>query len=255
MSIIELTSARLPLPVRASERRLAEVHFDEFSVSPVDDVLRAIHAFVDNRRPRVPLIERLVFRQPPTLDQTSVRLLVGVLDDWHTWSGRHSSQEENRAPERTDLDLSGDFSPSKQLTEIWISGLLELGKEAGRAAALGADFEVAQEFSRTLSAVLGTIAQQLRFRDVGSTAITRSGRFTPTYQIALCDAYLIIPDRSPEFLDLLLSEIVTSLRLGCRINGDWGEVVAARESRDLSFSLKKPVFENDPNFEESEEVQ
>jgi hypothetical protein len=178
-----------------------------------------------------------------------------VLDDWHKWSGRHSSQEEKRPVERTDLGLSGDFSPSKQLTEIWIAGLLELGKEAGRPTALGADFEVAQEFSRTLSTVFGMIAQQLRFREVGPAAITRAGRFTPTYQIALCDAYLIIPDRSPEFLDLLLSEMVTSLRLGCRVSGDWGEVVASQESRDISFSLKKPAFETDPDFEESEEVE
>jgi hypothetical protein len=256
---------KLPFPVRVSDRRITNVQLEEFSVSPVDEVHRAIVASLENRRPKIALLERLVFKQPPSVAAPErVRLVSAMLKNWQTWSDEFpavvvafddSIEESEEESEKHDLGLGGDFSPSRRLTEIWISGLLELGEEAGRSAALGSEFEVAQEFARTLSTVFGTTAQQLRYRDGSIRSITRNSKFTPTYQIALCDAFLIIPDQSPDFLVLLLTEITAALHVGCRIGGDWGQIVVSRDGRDLQFALNSPVFESDPNFEDSVEVE
>ena len=262
MSVTERVGSKLPIPGPTS-RPLADVHFEEFAISPVDEVVRAIDRRGDaGRRLKATIVEQHIFGRAPVLvGYAEVELLAAIAG--HHWNNPFDeatyTQEvvyTKAVPRPRELNLYGDFSPSKRLTDIWISGLLELGREAGRTTTQTADFETAQEFSKTLSAVFGTIAQQLRFRTTDhDLSITKNAKFTAGYQIAICDAYLIIPDRSPEFLDLLLSEIILGIHSGCRIAGEWGEIVSSVDGRDLRFSLSEPNFETDPEFEESEEVE
>jgi hypothetical protein len=116
------------------------------------------------------------------------------------------------------------------------------------------DFEAAQEFSKTLSALLGTIAQQLRYESPSDTMLTRQQRFTASYQIQLCDAFLIIPDQAADFLRLLFSELSDAIRTGCTLSGDWGELRLS-SAKELYFKLSPPDFVVDPGFVESEEVE
>jgi hypothetical protein len=151
------------------------------------------------------------------------------------------------------LKMAGDFSPSKKLTDIWLSSLSILAKEAGKQVHVH-PFEAAQEFSKTLYSLLGTIAQQLRYENPSDTLLSRQQRFTAAYQIQLCDAFLIIPDQAADFLSLLFSELSEAIGAGCTLNGDWGELCLSL-TQDLYFRLSPPDFVVDPNFVESEEVE
>jgi hypothetical protein len=254
MSLAERDIGIIALP--SGNRSLADLRFEEFSVSPVDEVIRALAARNIARPSRGDqvVVERLIHTQVPKVasaDFFALRVIADIRRDWDKWADDFPSSE----PSVNQLQLEGDFSPSKRLTEIWITGLLELGKEAGRATVAAADFESAQEFSRTLSTALGTLGQQLRFQKGANLAITKAGKFTPSYQIYLCDAFLIIPDQAAEFLELLSSEILMGIQTGCRIAGSWGEIVASASRQDLLYSLAAPEFETDPTFEESEEIE
>jgi hypothetical protein len=258
MSDVARHMTMLPIHVPASEAGLGVVAFDEFSTSPVDEMLRALfeppaelHLGVTANPARLLIFGSSVVSLD--VDLMTRVLLKNIETGWAEWSSQFllASSEMKKVGQ---LDLPGDFSPSKKLTDIWVAGLLALGKEAGRDTVATAGFEVAQEFSHTLSSLFGTIGQQLRFQRSSDLAITRDARFTPGYQIRICDAFLIIPDQASEFLDLLRSEIYTALEVGCQISGGWGRIKSA-PGGDLVFDLTPASFASDPEFEESEEIE
>jgi hypothetical protein len=152
------------------------------------------------------------------------------------------------------LGVVGDFSPSKNLTDIWISSLLALGKAAGRETVATADFEIAQEFSKTLTTLLGTRGHQLRYQRNVDLAITSQRQFTPDYQIQICDAFLIIPMEAPDFLKELQVELSDAIASGCSVEGAWGKI-RLNSSGDLVYDLNEQGFVADPDFEESEEIE
>jgi hypothetical protein len=249
----------LHIPVRANRLGLADVRFDEFATSPVDEIFRAIFELpgdVHLGTPPANPAQRLIFGRSSVsqdVDLLTRTLLKNIEDSWADWSSQYL-QASNVLNQVGQFELGGDFSPSKKLTDIWIAGLIALGKEAGRNTVATADFEVAQEFSHTLTSLFGTIGQQLRFQRSSDRAITKDTRFTPGYQIRICDAFLVIPDQASDFLDLLRSEISAALEVGCQISGAWGRI-RSTPGGDLVFDLAPPSFASDPEFEESEEIE
>lgn len=251
------TLAKVPIVVRPFAR-------EEFFASPVDVVCRAL--VEDTNSSRLWITGRLV-GAPPSLEtvasdfdlisrlvsQNILRLLTQLTlpteSDFVT--------DLQGVPEPSGqfaLRIVGDFSPSKKLTDIWVSCLSALGNEAGRKVHVAEDSEIAQEFSKILSSLLGTIAQQLRYESPSDTLVTRQQRFTAYYQIQLCDAFLIIPDQAAEFLGLLYTELSNFLRADGTLSGDWGELRIS-SAKELFFKLSPPDFVVDPAFEESEEIE
>jgi hypothetical protein len=235
-----------------------DVGFDEFSTSPVDEMLRAIFEPPVELHLGAPAnpAQRLIFGRTVVLQDVDLitrMLLKKIETGWADLSSQFllASSEMKQVGQ---FELRGDFSPSKKLADIWVTGLIALGKEAGRNTVATADFEVAQEFSHTLSSLFGTIGQQLRFQRSTDLAVTRDTRFTPGYQIMICDAFLIIPDQASEFLELLRSEISAALEVGCQISGGWGRIKST-PGGDLVFDLARPSFASDSEFEESEEIE
>lgn len=255
-----LTKAPVPLRVYPAP--------EEFSESPVDEVHRAIrqidaanwaangmHAFGDHYS-LILTVEEIaqslnsltsaLVRKDMTLTLRDADPL-GVIDFVTFQEAEYKFSEYQ-------LALSGSFSPSKKLTDIWTSSLSAMAKDVGKTIRVGADFEAAQEFSKTLNALLGTIAQQLRYESPSDVSLTKGQRFTPAYQIQLCDAFLIVPDQAADFLGLLFAELSAAIRAGCTLNGDWGDLRVSAVG-ELYYRLSPPDFVVDRNFVESEEVE
>jgi hypothetical protein len=261
--------AKAPIGLPAYQR-------EEFSASPVDDVHRAIiqlddvisWAWATTRATSylVPLgLTSLTFSLMSPKRSSILSKLVdaeissAVLRNRDLFTqelvGLIESEPANDfVADQFALKISGDFSPSKKLTDIWISSLSAMAGDVGKQIHVSADFEAAQEFSKTLYSLLGTIAQQLRYENPSDTSVTRNQRFTATYQILLCDAFLIIPDQAADFLGLLFSELSAAISAGCTMNGDWGELRVS-PTQELYFRLSSPDFVVDPNFTESEKVE
>lgn len=245
---------------------------DDFVASPIDEICR----YISNEEHRVIREDRwsgkvlsnavvvgyevslgeLVSVGGSALVDHAVSLLVA---DWNkiqtqlTSSHRHSlSAVED---DQLSMRLRGDFFPSKRLTEIWLSSLETLAREAGQSVSAPADFEAAQQLSNTLITLFGTIAQQLRYETPdGLHAITKHNRITANYQIQICDALFIVPDQASEFLGLLKDELTSALRSGVAIEGDWGRLSTDRRG-DVFFRLMRPNFVEDPFYEEPEAVE
>jgi hypothetical protein len=244
--------AKKPLAVPAHE-------LEEFSTSPVDDVRRALaHASANI------WIAKQLGDMPPVLKLDLKNFLTSTFES-HELSDRSFYFLGHGFPPETELvtglpsgqltlKMAGDFSPSKKLADIWLSSLSILAKEADRQVHVTPEFEAAQEFSKILYSLLGTIAQQLRYENPSNTLLTRQQRFTAAYQIQLCDAFLIIPDKAADFLSLLFFELSEAIRAGCTFNGDWGELRVS-PTQELYFRLSPPDFVVDSNFVESEEVE
>jgi hypothetical protein len=146
MSDILIDSRFLPLPknfpkspivIRAFER-------EEFSASPVDDVCRAIKLLEDFNFSQVLAPGHLAAlpSQLSTLEQSLISTFVSrdmfrlVAQLALPTEGEFvtASQLVPPSSEQLTLEIGGDFSPSKRLTDIWISSLSALAREAGRIA-------------------------------------------------------------------------------------------------------------------------
>ena len=172
-------------------------------------------------------------------------------------------QSENQNPaavatEQLAFPLGGDFSPSKELTSFWVRGVTAM---AGRAdpklapsAVAATDLEIQQEFARMLISLFGTTAQQLRYETKPDLIISRRSRFELTYQIQLCDQFIIIPDEAQQFLSLLHEELVAALSSGVRITGAWGYVTVNRAG-GLEYILAPPRRIVDDSFTRAERVE
>lgn len=239
---------------RLNRLGLRDLRLDEFETSPVDEIYRALTTKrVESwRRPKLlPNSDQLALEF--SVDADFFRhLIYRVLRSKESELTEQFEQEPSHG--QLGLPVTGDFSPSKKLTDIWIASLLALGKEADRMTTVPSEFEVAQEFSHTLSSLFGMIGQQLRYKKSADMAVTRHTRFLPSYQIQICDAFLIVPDQAATFLDVLRTEIHQGIFTGCQISGAWGKVTAVRGG-DLHLALEPPSFVPAGDFEESEEIE
>jgi hypothetical protein len=255
-----LNTRFLPVPkfFGKAPRTVRTYEPEEFSASPVDDVQRAITLADEFKFWPTEQLADMPWGLALAFEKSLISALVSggispedfTVHDYFAKTELVSDLAEGQLP----LKISGDFSPSKKLTDIWISSLSVMAKEVGKQIHMGADFEAAQEFSKTLYSSLGTVAQQLRYESPLDTSLTRHQRFTAAYQIQLCDAFLIVPDQAADFLSLLSFELSEAIRAGCTLNGDWGELRVS-PTKELYFKLTPPDFVVDPNFVESEEVE
>jgi hypothetical protein len=156
------------------------------------------------------------------------------------------------------LGLGGDFSPSMRLVDIWIDSVTAIANDASISSeriALPADKRLAQqEFAKSLKSLLAMIAQKLRHSKPAGVAITKDGKFSASYEIQICDRFLILPSSSAEFLSLLKEELTSAFKGGAGVRGAWGNI-AVNSQNELYFNLVPPQIVTDSEFIPSEEVE
>jgi hypothetical protein len=148
-----------------------------------------------------------------------------------------------------------NFSPSKELTDFWVRGVLASVEAVSLSTpVLPSDAEVQQEFAKMLTSLLGTTAQQLRYREYKNVSITHDHKFLVRYQNQICDLFFITMYEAADFLKLLCAELIAALSEGARVEGGWG-TIALDASGDLFYRLKPPNTSSDPSFIPSEAVE
>jgi hypothetical protein len=154
--------------------------------------------------------------------------------------------------------MPGSFAPSRELVEFWVRGvqaLANLAHVSARPEALDPKLnDVQQLFARELRSLLATIAQQTRYSEKPDVRITMDGRFVLKLQIQLCERFVIIPDETTQFLNLLTNELVTAIQGGAKIEGAWG-YITVDQSLDLYYVLTPPHTREDSAFVRSEYVE
>lgn len=152
--------------------------------------------------------------------------------------------------------LSVDFSPSKDLLDLWTKSLRSYATDADlKGFALAAsDLELQEEFTRTLQSTLGLIGQQIRYEQSDDVYITRAGRFTPKLQLELCEQFLIGGYEAADFLTMLGHELTSAIAGGTEIEGGWGRV--EQDARgDLVYVLNRPNIISDSSFVRATRVE
>jgi hypothetical protein len=251
---------------------------DEFEVSPVDIVqafLRShasfsAHSNVAAQWERLFAIGQIIERTHQSRFEIEVfgELLVARAIDFDpipviqystkSLASYPPAEEEYQIPIAVERSPSIGFVPSKSLTDIWIKSISALAHEAGETAVgrLSANYaaeDIRQRFSSTLTSTLGTLAQQLRYERAAGE-ITRNGEFISRMQIEICDAFLILPSMSTEFLGLLKAELIKAIRNGWEFRGAWGhlEMTSAGE---VAYRLNQPEFATTPGFVRARRVE
>ncbi|MGJ4900164.1 hypothetical protein ACQR0V_01250 [Bradyrhizobium sp. HKCCYLS2058] len=168
---------------------------------------------------------------------------------------RPQSAPTDAEPRQGQLSLqSKAFHPSTKLLSIWRTNISDLAREGGRKnvelrMAGAADFELAREFISSLEAVIGALAQYLRYEEHPQTTITNGTRFAASFQVALCEEFKIIPDQAYEFLRLLNCELRAAFDAGWEVAGSWGKIETSRTG-DLQYTLAPVDDMKDPSFVE-----
>jgi hypothetical protein len=151
----------------------------------------------------------------------------------------------------------GRFYPSRLLTDIWVKSVKALMQNASERNGLIAftDREVQAEFSNSVGAYFGIVAQELRHGspDV-DRRVTENGAFTPLQEIRICEHFLILPSLASEFLPLLCLELVEAFSRSVRIEGAWGRLALSRV-KELYFELSPANVETDASFVSSIEIE
>jgi hypothetical protein len=152
--------------------------------------------------------------------------------------------------------LEGSFSPSKKITDIWIQSVKALAADVNEKTDIvfTSTIEVQHEFTKLLSGLFGTIAQQMRYGAPAELSITKGDAFTPGYEIQICDRFLILPSLAAQFLSLLREELISAISVGGVIKGAWG-YVGLNSSGALYFFLTPPEMISDQTFVVAEEVE
>jgi hypothetical protein len=255
---------------------------DDFIVSPVDDVVDAYreafnndvgitvgerrswkrkHAYLNHPSDRRMVIVRDMQIKPTVLMPAEETILQAAkIVGWVEVPTLRAPEVKSRFVQgkrksQLALDLPTKFVPSKELAEFWVRGVDAISKGIrGGAIAPVSDPEIRAEFSRMMSALFGTTAQQLRYEGHFAATITKKQRFDVLYQIQLCEQFLIIPDESQRFLDLLFRELRNSVSTGSIISGSWGKMFVNREG-DLELELLPPAEIVDSAFVTAEDVE
>jgi hypothetical protein len=153
------------------------------------------------------------------------------------------------------LPIHGGFTPSEKLVNLWRLNVESLARDSGvRFAKALSDSEAAKEFSKTLTLLIGSIGQELRYSESPSTIAASNGMFSSTMQLELCERFLILPFHAHEFLTLLYGEILDFLKSGTTFSGGWGKLTIPRPN-EIAFQLTAPNYINDPDFERAKEVR
>ena len=134
------------------------------------------------------------------------------------------------------LAINGSFSPSNMTLDIWRKSVEEL-----KGAHIEFDVnlkeinedELKSQFQKSLSSLIARIAQGLRTYKSEIYYFFSNGRFVPSFQIEICERFLIVPDYSAEFLRSLSNDIVQNIQAGATIQGSWGflEVIGSTSIR------------------------
>lgn len=152
------------------------------------------------------------------------------------------------------LALRGTFAPSRPLTEFWVRGVTAFAQRAQATPIEYTTGSLQEEFANSLTSLLGSMGQRVRYGATRNHNFTEGGRFLLEYQVQLCDRFLVIPDEAAAFLQMLREELFSAVSNGCRIEGAWGRVTATADG-DLRFALTPPNIVRDPDFVRSEEVE
>jgi hypothetical protein len=267
---------------------------DEYAVSPID-VIRSFltqHELVHGKpSPWRNLIAAAAFNTSPALicffDETESsyayymmytppKLIewerVGLLE-WHHLPGPaiEWSEQELTAADYTPISfddpgddpqlvfpLKLDFSPSRELLDLWSGSLRSYATESDLkkfAFALApSNLELQEEFTRTLQSTLGLVAQQIRYEQSDEVHITRAGRFTPRLQLELCEQFLVGGYEATAFLTLLGRELASAIADGTEIQGGWGHIEQNTKG-DLVYVLNRPNIISDPSFVRANRVE
>jgi hypothetical protein len=155
------------------------------------------------------------------------------------------------ADEQLTFPVTTEFSPSKELVDLWVKSVKSYVEEADRArltVALNPSYlELQQQFAKTLHSTFGMIAQQLRYEGAANLNITRANRFVPRMQLELCEQFLINGYESSQFLTMLGTELKSAIAKGLNIRGAWGHIEENSES-DIVYELTNPNITSDASF-------
>ncbi len=162
------------------------------------------------------------------------------------------------ADQQLSFPLQVDFSPSKDLIDLWAASVRTFAADAELAQSIPAippsELALRQEFIRTLKSTLGIVAQQLRYDGSFDVHITREGRFTRRLQLEVCEQFLIDGYEVSAFLKMLGQELSHAVALGAKIQGAWGRV-QQDGAGDLVYELAQPNIARDASFERSTRVE
>ena len=122
------------------------------------------------------------------------------------------SSELDTDPQLT-FPVETEFSPSKELLDLWITSVRSYAADPELAKSIPAfspsEIDLRQEFARTLHAALGVIAQQLRYDGSTDLHVTLNGRFTPKLQLEICEQFLVGAYEASAFLTMLGNELTS----------------------------------------------
>ena len=119
---------------------------------------------------------------------------------------------------------------------------------------MGGSAEFATELSRKIVQQFVLLAQELRYGPIQTQRISLSGSFAPNVQIRMCDSFLIVPDKSKDFLDFLLKDISTFISLGGKLSGEWG-AYSLINRKDLYLSVAPSKNSSDDRFTKAKRLE
>lgn len=184
-------------------------------------------------------------------DLPDYRTVDQVLISWNL-PDEQLSEDEGTGDYR--LPLAGDFTPSSDLLALWRENV-EATVTQPRSAFGLSDLEASTEFSRALTSLIGSLGQEFRYAGgPRQKLLAADGRFDPLIQVELCERFLIVPDRSANFLNLLESEMFLYLSEGGRFSGGWGNIGLSKP-RTMFFLLNGPRFQSEAGFIRAKELK
>jgi hypothetical protein len=154
---------------------------------------------------------------------------------------------------QAELALPHSLTPSRKLVDLWIDGIQRFAKSGTRLdVELGLErlsvSEKSEALSRQITSVITSFAHFKKYENFSPLHLADAGRWDVNFQIVLSEHLPLVPDRSDEFLSLLLSEIKSALRSGWTLSdGSWGSLNLVRN--EVVLLLNRQDILEDPSFE------